>query len=120
MPSAVAREIGRLLRKAHEGQAMSGFAFLQAEQERILKTPLAKVYSIKIRRFIVLFLVTLNIALLYKFESNWPVPPFLMLVAYPVLAVDLIGCALENPFDTRNSGHLPLDDICRTIEEHLL
>ena len=58
MPNAVAREIGRLLHEALEGRAMSGFAFLQAERERatltdhigacerILKTPLAKVYSI--------------------------------------------------------------------------
>jgi putative membrane protein len=111
---------------------MSGFAFLQAEGqrgtlidhvgacERILKTPLARVYSIKIRQFIVLFLVPLNFALLYKFESNWLVPPFLMLVAYPVSAVDPIGSELQNPFSPRNLGHLPLEDICGTIEANLL
>jgi ion channel-forming bestrophin family protein len=132
MPGAVARGIGRLLRRAHEGGAMSGFAFQQAEAqrallidhvgacERILKTPLARVYSIKIRRFIVLFLVTLNFAMLHKFESDWLVPPFLMLVAYPILSVDVIGVELENPFSVRNLGHLPLDDICGTIEANLL
>jgi putative membrane protein len=132
MPSAVARVIGRLLREAHEVGAMSGFAFLQAERERatlidhigacerILKTPLAKPYSIKVRRFIVLFLVTLPLALLHRFESDWLVPLVTMLVAYPVLAVDLIGAELQNPFATRNLGHLPLDDICRSIEANLL
>lgn len=132
MPSAAAREIGRLLRTAHARGAMSGFAFQQAEAqrvllidhigacERILKTPLAKAYSIKIRRFIVLFLVTLNFAMLHKFESDWLVPPFLMLVAYPMLAADLIGIELENPFSVINLGHLPLDEISATIETNLL
>ena len=43
-----------------------------------------------------------------------------MLVAYPVLSIDLIGAELQNPFAARNLGHLPLDDICRAIEEDLL
>jgi putative membrane protein len=132
MPSAVARVLGGLLRRAHAAGALSGFAFQQAETqrallmdhvgacERILKTPLARVYSIKIRRFIVLFLLTLNFAMLHKFESDWLVPPFLMLVAYPILAADLIGVELENPFRVQNLGHLPLDDLCGTIEANLL
>jgi putative membrane protein len=132
MPAAVARGIGRLLREAHEGGEMSGFAFHQVERERatlidqvggcerILKTPLARAYSIKIRRFVFLFLVSLNFAVLHKFESDWLVPPFIMLVAYPVLSLDLIGVELQNPFRARSLGHLPLDEICRTIEINLL
>lgn len=99
MPNAVALEIGRMLRRAQGPPGMSGFAFLQAERERatlidhiggcerILKTPLAKPYSIKVRRFIILFLGTLPFALLHKFEADWRVPLVTMLVAYPVLAV---------------------------------
>jgi ion channel-forming bestrophin family protein len=132
MPDAVSRGIGRLLRQAHEGGEMGGFAFHQADRqramlidhlggcERILKTPLARVYSIKIRRFVFLFLVSLNFAMLYQFESNWLVPPFIMLVSYPVLSLDLIGVELQNPFSTRNLGHLPLDGICWTIETNLM
>jgi putative membrane protein len=132
MPNAVARAIGALLRDAHDGGRMGGFAFHQAERERatlidhigacerILKTPLPGVCSIKIRRFLVLFLVTLNFALFQKFQSDWLVPPFLMLVAYAVLAIDQIGTELQNPFAVQNLGHLPLDDICKTIEGNLL
>jgi putative membrane protein len=132
MPSAVARTLGRLLRRANDEGAMSDFAFQQAEAqravlidhvgacERIAKTPLARVYSIKVRRVIVMFLVTLNFAMLHKFETDWLVPFFLMFVAYPVLAIDLIGVELQDPFDRRNLGHLPLDDICGTIEADLL
>jgi ion channel-forming bestrophin family protein len=132
MPNTVARAIGELLGEAHDAGRMNGFAFNRAERERatlidhigacerILKTPLPAVYSIKIRRFLVLFLVSLNFALFHKFQSDWLVPLFLMLVAYPMLAVDLIGSELQNPFAIRNLGHLPLDDICKTIEGNLL
>ena len=43
-----------------------------------------------------------------------------MLVAYAILSLDLIGSALQNPFAIDNLGALPLDDICRTLEEELL
>jgi ion channel-forming bestrophin family protein len=131
MPDVVARGIGRLLRQAYEAGEMSDFAFHLIERERaslidhlggcerILKTPLARVYSIKIRRFVFMFLVSLNFAMLDKFESNWMVPPFSVLIAYPILSLDMIGVELQNPFSTRNLGHLPLDDICRTIESNL-
>lgn len=131
MPNSVARRIGCLLRDAHEGGGMSGFAFQRAEQERatlidhlgacerILRTPLPKVYSIKIRRFIVLFLTTLPFALVHK-DLGWFSPLVTMLVAYPILSLDLIGAELQNPFAVRNLGHLPLEDLCRTIEGDLL
>lgn len=131
MPNSVARTIGNLLREAHETGGMSGFAFQKAEQERatlidhlgacerILRTPLPKVYSIKIRRFIVLFLATLPFALVHK-DLGWFSPLVTMLVAYPILSLDLIGAELQNPFNVRNLGHLPLDELCQTIEGNLL
>ena len=91
MPDVVARGIGRLLRQAYEAGEMSDFAFHLIERERaslidhlggcerILKTPLARVYSIKIRRFVFMFLVSLTFAMLDKFRaSNWMVPLFLV------------------------------------------
>jgi len=131
MPNAVARRIGGLLHEARAGGGMDGFAFQEAERqrttlidhlggcERILRTPLPRVYSIEIRRFIALFLVTLTFALISK-ELGWVTPLLTMLVAYALLVVDLLGAELQNPFAARNLGALPLDDICRTIERDLL
>ena len=131
MPSAVARRIGGLLREAHACGGLDGLSFQEAEHqrttlveqigdcERILKTPLPRVYSIEIRRSIVLFLVTLTFALLSK-DLGWVTLLLTMLVAYAVLSLDLIGSALQNPFASDNLGALPLDDICRAIEEELL
>lgn len=132
MPSRVMQEVTVLLNEACRRGDMDRFAFLQADKERallidhigacerILKTPLARVYVIKIRRFIALFLATLPFALLHKFENGWLVPLVTMLVAYPVLGLDQIGVELQNPFALRSLSHLPLGDISRTIEQDLL
>ncbi len=132
MPSFVAFTLGGLLQAACDRMGMTGFAFLQADRERallidhigacerILKTPLPGVYAIKIRRFIVLFLVSLPFALLHKLEGPWLIPLVTMLVAYPLVSLDQIGVELQNPFSAANLSHLPLDDISGTIERNLL
>jgi putative membrane protein len=135
MPSFVALTIGELLERATTEMGMDRFAFLQADRERatlidhigacerIKKTPLARVFSIKVRRFILLFLLTLPFALLHKFsEESDPVlvPLVTMLVAYPLLGLDQIGVELQNPFALHRLSHLPLDEICQTIEGNLL
>jgi putative membrane protein len=88
--------------------------------ERILKTPLAQVYSIKIRRFLLLFLLTLPFVLLHRMQSSLMIPPICMLVAYLLLALDCAGDELQNPFSEQNLSHLPLGDISKTIEQNLL
>lgn len=131
-PSFVVLKLGKLLREARDKSQLDSFSFLQLDKERatlidhigacerILKTPLARVYSIKIRRFIALFLMTLPFALLLRTNSDWVVPIITMLVAYPLFSLDQIGIELQNPFDRSNLSHLPLDDISKTIEVNLL
>lgn len=131
MPSAVARRIGALLREAYEGGRLDALAFSGAEHqrtmlmdhigecERILATPLPRAFSIEIRRSIVFFLVTLTFALLSK-DLGWSTLLLLVLVAYAVLSLDLIGSSLQNPFAIDNLGALPLNEICRSIEEDLM
>ncbi len=130
MPTAVSRQIATVLREGFEKVGESWNSFLAAEQgrarlldhlggcERIMKTPLPRVVSINIRRFILLFLATLPFALLSRVD--WLTPHIMLLMAYPILAIDRIGVALQNPFDARELGSLPLDDICNTIEADLL
>ena len=130
MPSAVLAQLAILLRKAFDDQTLNFVSFKSAEEarnwlldhvggcERILKSPLPKVYSINIRRFILLFLGTLPFAMLHKIGPLAPLAQFL--VAYPILALDQTGVELQNPFCLDNIGHLPLDDVCATIEGDLL
>jgi len=131
MPSYVALKLGTFLREACDHHKLSGFAFMQIDKERallidhvgacerILKTPLPLVYSIKIRRFITLFMFSLPLALLHRMSNDWLVPFITMLVAYPLISLDQIGVELQNPFAKQNLSHLPLGDISATIERNL-
>ncbi len=133
MALCVALQIDELLRQAcqHEN-SMDRFAFLQAQRERaglidhlggcerILSTPLAKVYSVTIRRFLLFYLATLPFALLHKFEKEWLVPLVTLVIAHAVLMLDQLGVELQQPFATRSINHLPLDTICRNIEKDLM
>ena len=130
MPTAVSLEIARLLRAGVENAGAHSLAFLPAEEarnqlldhiggcERIVKSPLPRVYGIEIRRFIFLFLATLPFALLPRVQ--WLTPFTTLLIAYPILALDQIGVSLQNPFDPDDLGALPLDEICASIEAELL
>lgn len=146
MPGVVSRELAAMLRVA-EASGMSHWAFQEAERqrgllvdhlggcERILKTPLARSTAIQVRRFIFLFLVTLPFSLLRDLRPEWGaldiagvqltanvllIPLFIMLMAYPLLALDRIGMELQNPFDRSRIDHLPLDRLCMTIEGNLV
>jgi putative membrane protein len=119
-----------LLKQAVEQGQMGRFEFLQADRERallldhlgacerILKTPLARPYSIKIRRFLFLYLLALPFGIVDKSGALTPV--LTLMVAYPLLSLDQIGVELQSPFDTRALGHLPLTEICRSIERDVL
>jgi len=130
MPNAVAVHIGTLLRDAVENFGMSPFAFHHLENqrailidhmgacERIRSSPLPLAYRIEIRRFLVLFLMTLPFAILE--EAGWFTPIAEMLVAAPILSLDKIGTELQFPFATTSLNHLPLDQLCLKIETDLL
>ena len=53
-------------------------------------------------------------------QVEWLTPLITILVAYPILSLDQIGIELQNPFITKNMGHLPLDEITAKVEKNLL
>lgn len=130
MPTYASAQIAATLAGLVEQSQMTGFAFQQADRhralllehvggcERIQSTPLPIAYSVKIRRFIFLFLVALPPAMLGRI--GWLTPLLTMLVAYPLLALDEIGSELQQPFLKSSLNHLPLDAICARIEADLL
>jgi putative membrane protein len=130
MPSYVAAELARMLAEAVETNQFDRYAFLQAERERaalidhiggcerIQKTPMPRAYSVQIRRFIYFFLGATPLALVL--QIGWLAPLATIVIAYPILALDEIGAELQYPFSPRSLNHLPLDEICSTIEQNLL
>lgn len=130
MPMYVIRRVADLLKESVDNGQLDRFFFLQAETERarlidhigacerILRTPLASAFSIKIRRFLFLYLIFLPIAIVDA--AGMATPLIVFLVAYPLLALDQIGVELENPFSKRRLNHLPLDQISQTIHGNIM
>jgi putative membrane protein len=129
LPMYVSGRLAAMLRQAVDTGSMDRFAFMQAEHERaalidhigacerIIRTPLAKVFSIKIRRFLFLYLLALPIAIVDK--TGILTPLIVMVVAYPLLSLDQIGIELQSPFARDRLSHLPLDEIATNIENNV-
>jgi ion channel-forming bestrophin family protein len=129
-PLFIANKISVLIEKARASYHIDSLVFKVLEEqrsllidhiggcERILKTPMPSVYGIKTRRFIFIFLLLLPFSLIEKAGFNSVFIFFL--VAYPLLSLDRIGIELQNPFDTKNLSHLPLNNICDAIKDHCL
>jgi ion channel-forming bestrophin family protein len=130
MPTAVAGLIGESLRDARDRLGLDGFALLRIDPnraaliddiggcERIMKTPLPLAYRVEIRRILIAFIAASPFALIDRI--HWFTPLATVLIAMPLLAIDKIGTELQDPFSKDNLNHLPLDDICTTIEGNLL
>jgi len=129
MPTYVGARIARILSALRE-RGLDDFAFHRAERERSLlidnigacerirNTPMPFVLAIKTRRFILLFLLLLPLALIDR--TDWMTPLVVVLAAYPLFSLDEIGAELQNPFSPRNLSHLPITSICAAIEQNVL
>jgi ion channel-forming bestrophin family protein len=129
MPSYVACRIAALLERACKDHGLDRFAFLQIDRERaalidhvggcerILSTPIPKVYSVTIRRFVVIYLLALPFALTGAVGLAAPV--YAIFIAYPILTLEQIGAELQNPFVPRSLSHLDLTALCATIERNV-
>lgn len=129
MPTYVGSRIAKLIREMRK-EGLDDFAFQLTERERALlidaigacerirNTPIPLVLAIKTRRFILLFLLLLPLALVER--VGWLTPLVVSLASYPLFSLDEIGAELQNPFSQRNLSHLPLNTICTTIEKNVL
>jgi len=129
-PLYVTQQLARMLNQAVSDEQMDRFAFMEAEHqrallidhigacERIMKTPLALALSVKIRRFLVLYLIALPFGIFDR--AGIATPLIVMLVAYPLISLDQISVELQNPFSTQRLSHLPLGEISQTIQRNVL
>jgi putative membrane protein len=81
--------------------------------EHILKTPVPYSYSMFLKKFIFLYVVTLPIGFVATFA--WWSVPVVMLVFYILVSVELIAEEIEDPFGV-DENDLPLDGLCETIQ----
>ena len=128
-PIVLSSMIAQELQIARNNYGLDSFAFLHAQEqiehiidaqgacERILRTPMPFVMAVKSRRFILFFLVMLPFALA---NSSVFISPLITgIVSYALFSLDQIGIELQNPFSEKNLSHLPLDNICKTIDANI-
>lgn len=84
--------------------------------ERIVKTPLPFPYVVHLRRALVLYCLSLPFALVGNF--GWLTVLATLILSYILYGIEEIGVEIENPFE-REENDLPLERICRTIEDNL-
>lgn len=80
--------------------------------ERIHSTPLPYAYAIHLRRSLILYGLSLPLALVSRFQ--WSTVPAVLVMMYILLGIEEIGVEIEDPFGTHDND-LPLDRFCQTI-----
>lgn len=92
---------------------MKDFIDLMGACERIKKTPIPYSYTMYIKKFIFIYIITLPFGFLETF--GYYTIPTVLLVSFILLSVELIAEEIEDPFG-RDVNDLPTDEICITIK----
>lgn len=84
--------------------------------ERIKKSPMPFAYTIHLKIFISVFILTLPLGMVAGF--GWYTVPGLVLVFYAMAGLELIGEEIEDPFGT-DLNDIPMDSLAETIRANL-
>lgn len=84
--------------------------------ERIKNTPIPYSYSMYIKKFIFIYLLTLPLGLVG--EEGYITIPIVILITYVLLGVELIAEEIEDPFG-KDSNDLPTDELSSKIKENV-
>jgi putative membrane protein len=84
--------------------------------ERIRNTPIPYSYSMFLKKFIFIYIVTLPFG--FMAQSGYLTIPIVLLIAFVILSVELIAEEIEDPFG-RDVNDLPTDELCVKIRENV-
>jgi ion channel-forming bestrophin family protein len=84
--------------------------------ERILKTPMPMAYAIHLKQLLLIYCLLLPFQLVG--EVGWLTGFLVALVSFTLFGIEEIGLEIENPFGN-DANDLPLDDICKTMEQNV-
>ncbi|HOY49605.1 MAG TPA: bestrophin family ion channel [Flavobacteriales bacterium] len=82
--------------------------------ERIKKTPIPLSYSVFLKKFIFLYVMTLPFG--YVFSLGYWVMPVVAIIFYVLASLELIAEEIEDPFG-KDANDLPTDEIAKTIRQ---
>jgi putative membrane protein len=95
---------------------MKDFIDILGACERIKNTPIPYSYSMFIKKFIFIYVVTLPFGFVTTFE--YITIPTVLLITFVLLSVELIGEEIEDPFG-RDINDLPTDDLAAKIKANV-
>ncbi|HRF79967.1 MAG TPA: bestrophin family ion channel, partial [Flavobacteriales bacterium] len=84
--------------------------------ERIKNTPIPYSYSSFIKKFIVIYVLTLPFG--FVFSLGYIAIPVVMFIFYVLASLELIAEEIEDPFGT-DTNDLPMDKIGQKIKENV-
>jgi putative membrane protein len=84
--------------------------------ERIKNTPIPFAYSVYIKMFILVYVITLPFAFMSSFL--YASVPITMIISYILVSIELIGEEIEDPFGL-DQNDLPTDELAEKIESNL-
>lgn len=127
-PNYLAAQIYKELNKAYQKKEISGeqlylldketksFTDIIGACERIKNTPIPFAYSVYIKMFILIYVVTLPFAFMDHF--HFLSVPITMIISYILVSIELIGEEIEDPFG-RDQNDLPTDELSEKIFNNL-
>ncbi len=84
--------------------------------ERIKNTPIPFAYSVYIKMFILVYVITLPFAFMSSFL--YASVPITMIISYILVSIELIGEEIEDPFG-KDQNDLPTDELSEKIRNNL-
>ena len=95
---------------------MKEFADVMGACERIKGTPIPYSYSMYIKKFIFIYIVTLPFG--FVTQTEYFTIPIVLLVSYVMFSVELIAEEIEDPLGT-DVNDLPTDELCVKIRDNV-
>jgi putative membrane protein len=92
------------------------FAEILGACERIKSTPIPYSYTMYIKQFIFIYVITLPFA--FVTTSGYITIPIVMLITFVLLSVELIAEEIEDPFG-RDINDLPTDELAEKIKDNV-
>lgn len=95
---------------------MKEFADVMGACERIKNTPIPYSYSMYIKKFIFIYIITLPFG--FVTQTGYLTIPIVLLVSYVMFSVELIAEEIEDPFGT-DVNDLPTDELSVKIRDNV-
>ena len=123
-PLQIAFWIGNYLQEQHDRNCLNIYQLTTLHKlvdelvnilggcERILKTPLPLIYTLRLRQLVLLYCLILPLDIVDDF--TWWTGIIMAFVSFTLLSIEQIGSEIEEPFG-HDPNDLPLDTICNTM-----